>query len=275
MISDSLAPEVRDRLRHAVTITREAGEFTLRYFRQKGVQIAHKVDGSPVTEADQGAEKLLRKRISELFPDDAILGEEFGDQPGTSGYRWVLDPIDGTKSFIHGVPLYTNLVAVLRGALNDAEPLLGVINAPAAGEMVYAARGGGCWFTLNDESPVPARVSTTDRLANGLFVTTEVPTFTSARQRDALDVYLAIQNKAGIVRAWGDGYGYLLVATGRAEVIVDPVLNLWDAAALQPVIEEAGGHFVDWQGNATVYTGDAVATNGRVTDEVLAITRGR
>jgi fructose-1,6-bisphosphatase/inositol monophosphatase family enzyme len=104
---------------------------------------------------------------------------------------------------------------------------------------------------------------------------TEVATFANGRTRDAVDVFLALERKAGLVRAWGDGYGYLLVATGRADAMVDPQLNLWDSAPLQPIIEEAGGHFVDWQGNATVHTGDGIGTNGRVTEEVLAITRGR
>jgi histidinol phosphatase-like enzyme (inositol monophosphatase family) len=275
MFSDSLSPEVCERLAHAVAIAREAGKFTLQFFRREGVEVDRKDDGSPVTAADRGAEELLRRRISERFPADGILGEEFGDTPGTSDFRWVLDPIDGTKSFIHGVPLFTTLVAVLRGQSHDAEPLLGVIYAPATGEMVYAARGGGCWSASDGASPTVARVSDTQRMADGLFLFTEMDFFAKGRPRDATDVCLALQKKSGLVRAWGDAYGYLLVATGRAEAMVDPQLNLWDAAALQPIIEEAGGHFVDWQGNATIYTGDGIGTNGRVTDEVLAVTRGR
>ena len=275
MIEDSLAPEINDRLRHAVAIAREAGQFTLQFFRQSGVQIDRKADGSPVTVADRGAEELLRRRISEIFPADAILGEEFGEQPGTSGFRWVLDPIDGTKSFIHGVPLYTTLVAVIRDEPEGAKPLLGVIHAPATGEMAYAASGAGAWFALEGQSPTPARVSTTPRLEEGLFLTSEIASFAKGRPRDATDVFLSLQSTARLARTWGDAYGYMLVATGRAEAMVDPQMNLWDAAALQPIIEEAGGHFFDWQGNATVYSGDAIATNGRVTEEVLSITRGR
>jgi histidinol phosphatase-like enzyme (inositol monophosphatase family) len=270
MISETLPTEVRERLRHAVTIAREAGQLTLHFFRGT-VQVDRKQDGSPVTVADRKGEELLRRRISEVFPNDAILGEEFGDQPGDSGFRWVLDPIDGTKSFIHGVPLFTTLVAVLQGT----EPALGIIYAPAAGEMVYAACGGGCWLALDGRPAVPARVSNTPSLAESLMVTSEVATFAKGRANDTVDVFLSLERKAGLVRGWGDGYGYLLVATGRAEVMVDPQLNLWDAAPLKPIIEEAGGHFVDWQGNATVYSGDGIGTNGRVTDEVLAITRGR
>ena len=275
MISDLLAPEVRQRLRHAVQIAREAGQFTLGFFRRADVQVDRKLDGSPVTAADRGAEELLRRRISEVFPTDAILGEEFGDQPGSSGFRWVLDPIDGTKSFIHGVPLYTTLVAIIGDQPGEAVPLLGVIYAPATGEMVYAARGGGCWFALDGQPPTLARVSSIEQLADGLFLTSEVASFTSGRTRDAIDVFLALQREARLARTWGDAYGYLLVATGRAEAMIDPQMNLWDAAALQPIIEEAGGHFVDWQGNATVHSGDAIATNGSITNEILARTRGR
>src|SRR6476469_1191640 len=130
------------RLQFAVEIAREAGELTLRYFRRADVAVETKADDSPVTIADRSAEELLRQRIGERFPRDAIIGEEFGEQTGQSGFQWILDPIDGTKSFIHGVPLYTTLVAVLE---ND-EPRIGVIHAPAVGETAYAAVGSGCWY---------------------------------------------------------------------------------------------------------------------------------
>src|SRR5690606_3368373 len=133
MPSDSAAADTSARLRHAIEIAREAGQLTLKFFRQGGVQVDRKADGSPVTAADRGAEELLRRRITEKFPQDAILGEEFGEQTGTAGYRWVLDPIDGTKSFIHGVPLYTTLVAVIRDEPRDATPVLGVVYAHATG----------------------------------------------------------------------------------------------------------------------------------------------
>jgi histidinol phosphatase-like enzyme (inositol monophosphatase family) len=202
------------------------------------------------------------------------LGEEFGAIDGSSGYRWVLDPIDGTKSFIHGVPLYTTLVAVLAGE----QPRLGVIYAPACGEMVFAAAGCGCWY-CDDRHPeystTPARVSGVQTLRDATLLTSEIATFNTERAKDALAVYLELQQAVRLARTWGDGYGYLMVATGRAEVMIDPAMNLWDAAPLQTIIEEAGGRFTDWQGCATVHSSDSIATNGLVTDEVLAITRGR
>jgi histidinol-phosphatase len=261
---------LQERLDWAVEIAREAGRLTLEYFRRPNLQVDRKADDSPVTVADRQAEELLRRRIAERFADDGILGEELGLQAGGSGYQWVLDPIDGTKSFIHGVPLYTTLVAVLEG---DAARV-GVIHAPALGETVYAAAGHGCWYTSDGHPAVPPRranVSTVAYLREGLLLTSEIASFAGERQPDALDV----QRQARLARTWGDGYGYLMVATGRAEVMIDPVMNLWDAAPLQPVIEEAGGRFTDWQGRPTVHSGDAVATNGLVAGEVLALTMKR
>jgi histidinol-phosphatase len=261
---------ISERLQLAIAIAQEAGDVTLRHFRRHDLQVERKADKTPVTIADRAAEELLRKRIAERFPDDAIIGEEFGATHGSSGYQWALDPIDGTKSFVHGVPLYTTLVAVLR----DQQPLLGVIHAPAAAETVYASAGGGCWYVSEKGAqPRPARASTVPRLAEGLLLTTEIRSFAEGRTRNAMDVFQQLERAARLTRTWGDGYGYLMVATGRAEVMVDPELDLWDLAALQPVIEEAGGTFCDWQGRATVHSRDAIATNGVVTEEVLAITR--
>jgi histidinol phosphatase-like enzyme (inositol monophosphatase family) len=270
-MASTLDKAVSERLELAVAIAQEAGQLTLRYFRRDDLQVERKADKSPVTIADRGAEELLRKRISERFSQDAIVGEEYGASDGKSGYTWALDPIDGTKSFVHGVPLYTTLVAVLR----DDKPCVGVIHAPAAAEIVYAQTGGGCWYIgENGAQPRPARVSKVARLSESLLLTTEVRTFTEGRPRDAMRVFQSLEQSARLTRTWGDGYGYLMVATGRAEAMIDPELDIWDLAALMPVIEEAGGTFCDWQGQTTVHSRDAIATNGRVNEEVLAITRG-
>jgi histidinol-phosphatase len=259
--------EIAERLQFAVEIAREAGDGTLRYFRRADLAVEQKADRSPVTIADRSAEELLRQRIGERFPRDAIIGEEFGEQTGQSEFQWILDPIDGTKSFIHGVPLYTTLVAVLQ---ND-EPLIGVIHAPALGETVYAAEGMGCRYKSGSAAkPQMAQVSSVATLSEGLLLTTEIVGFRD-RRSDATDVFMRLQRAAGVTRTWGDGYGYLMVATGRAEIMVDPIVNLWDAAPLLPIIQEAGGHFGDWNGNPTIRAGEALATNGRLTREVLAI----
>jgi histidinol phosphatase-like enzyme (inositol monophosphatase family) len=263
--------DITGRLTFAVEIAREAGDGTLKHFRRRDLEVESKADASPVTIADREAEQLLRQRIADRFPDDGIVGEEFGTQQGTSEFRWVLDPIDGTKSFIHGIPLYTTLVAVLRGD----NPVIGVVHAPAQAEAVYAATGSGCWY-MSERLPTPqiARVSDVSSLANGLLLTSEIEGFRKRQGGDAIDVLLRLARAARVARTWGDGYGYLMVATGRAEVMIDPIMNLWDAAPLMPIIEEAGGRFSDWTGRPTVHSGEALATSGLVADEVLALVRG-
>jgi histidinol-phosphatase len=254
------------RLELALTAAREAGAITLKYFRESNYAVELKRDRSPVTIADREAEQHLRKRIAATFPADGILGEEFPEQPGESGYRWILDPIDGTKSFISGVPLYGALI----GVELEGRSIVGVIHIPALGETVYASRGQGAWTVRGDRQPMPARVSRTPRLADCLFCTSEVKTFTRSARREAFDEFDAA---CRLARTWGDCYGYLLVATGRADVMVDPLMNVWDCAALQPILEEAGGTFTDWRGQPTIYGGEAIATNGLVLEEVLAISQ--
>ncbi len=261
------SPQPDDRLAFAADIARQAGDLTLKFFRNRGLAVERKSDGSPVTQADREAEQLLRQLIGKQYPDDGIVGEEFGETPGTSGFCWVLDPIDGTKSFVSGVPLYTTLVAVLE----NNQPRTGVIYAPAADEMVFAEQGKGCWHSLNNGSPMPAQVSEVATLDDAVFVTTSARAFSTGRSPDGSPVYQALQSTCQITRTWGDAFGYLLVATGRAEVMIDPVVNLWDIAALQPIIEEAGGKFFDWQGRATVHSGDAVATNALLAEQIKKI----
>lgn len=269
-ISESLAAEIAPRLALALAAAKAAGQLTLQYFQQDNFQVERKSDASPVTIADRSAEQLLRERIAAQFPRDGILGEEFGASDGVggsaSGFRWILDPIDGTKSFISGVPLYGTMV----GVEHAGRALVGVVFMPGLDEGVYASAGQGAWRWRGAQPPVRARVSQRARLADGLFVTSQVDTFA---QRGAAAAFDALQKAASLTRTWGDCYGYLLVATGRAELMADPILNVWDAAAVQPIIEEAGGTFTDWQGDPTIHAGEAIATNGHVLDEVLAVTR--
>jgi histidinol-phosphatase len=261
-----LAAEIARRLDLALAAGKEAGRLTLQYFQQVNLQVERKSDASPVTIADRSAEQLLRERISAAFPCDGTLGEEFGSSEGTSGFTWILDPLDGTKSFICGVPLFGTLV----GVEHEGRCLAGIIYFPALDSGVSASAGQGTWYFQGAGQPRRLRVSQKPRLADGLFVTSQVDTFA---QRGAAAVFDALQKAAYITRTWGDCYGYFLVATGRAEVMVDPIMNVWDGAAMQPILEEAGGTFTDWQGNATFRGGEGIATNGRVLKEVLTITR--
>jgi histidinol phosphatase-like enzyme (inositol monophosphatase family) len=258
--------EVARRFDQLVELARAAGRVTLEYFQRDNFTVERKSDNSPVTVADRAAEQWLRTAIKSRFPKDAVLGEEFGELPGDSGFRWILDPIDGTKSFIGGVPLYSTLI----GVEWSGRCVLGVIYVPALDEIIYARRGHGAWHQRCQAAPVVARVSQRDNLRDGIFVTSQVDNFD---QRGAGEAFRQIQAASYVTRTWGDAYGYLLVATGRAEVMVDPKMNVWDCAALQPIMEEAGGTFTDWQGVSTIYGGEAIATNGLVLPQVLKITR--
>ena len=271
--TESAAAAAEERLEWARSIALEAGEITLQHFRSTTLGVDWKGDGSPVTVADRAAEEHLRQRISERFPTDAILGEEFPEKPGESGYKWILDPIDGTKPFMHGVPLYTNLVAVLEE--DNGEPILGVINAPASRETIHAAIGSGAWYQYGDAEPYRAKVSEIEDLKQGLFLTGDVAGFRTDRNADATDVYFELQNQARISRTWGDAYGYMMVAIGRAEVMIDAAMSVWDAACLKPILEEAGGTFTSWNGDPTVHAGEGVATNGKVFAQVMAATKGK
>jgi histidinol phosphatase-like enzyme (inositol monophosphatase family) len=252
--------ELRQLLDFAVHLAREAGEITRHYFKSSFVT-ERKADRSFVTNADREAEAYLRSAITQSFPADGILGEEEGERIGTSGRRWIIDPIDGTYSFVHGVPLY----AVLIGLEIDDEPILGAVNLPALNELVYAARGLGCFW--NGE---PARVSTTSSLSEGLLLCTDFGTCAQNGFGPAAEV---LQRSVSARRTWGDAYGHILVATGRADIMLDPVMNVWDCAALLPVIEEAGGRFTDWQGRSTIHGGNAISTNASLFGRVMEVVR--
>ena len=247
-------------LQFAVELARGAGDITLKYFR-KTPETTTKTDGSYVTIADREAEAHIRKQIAERFPDDGILGEEEGESQGSSGRRWIIDPIDGTFSFVHGVPFY----GVLIGVETDGEMTAGVINIPALGEIVSAAKDSGCY--LNGE---PTRVSQTRKLEDALLLCTD---FTACERYGFGEAAERLQSRAKASRTWGDCYGYVLVATGRADVMLDPVMNVWDCAALLPIMEEAGGTFTDWRGVGEVDAGNSIATNGLLFDEVMSVVK--
>lgn len=250
--------ELKGLLDFAVEIAREAGEITLRHFRGS-FAAERKADNTFVTVADREAEAHLRARIEAAFPEDSILGEEGGEKSGASNRRWILDPIDGTFSFVHGVPLY----GVLIGVELMGEPALGVVNLPAASEIVYAARGLGCFWNGG-----PASVSPTTSIEGALLLCTD---FGTCEQYGFGSASATLQRRADARRTWGDAYGHVLVATGRADIMLDPVMNIWDCAALLPIVEEAGGTFTDWTGKRTIDGGNAISTNGALLEPVLQI----
>ncbi len=241
----------------AEEVARLAGAHALSHFRQDGLVVETKHDGSPVTNADREAERLAREWIEQRFPEDGIVGEELGTIRPNARRQWFLDPIDGTKAFVRGVPLWGTLVAVAEG--NTV--LAGALFCPALDELVVAERGAGCFWNGRR-----AWVSSVSSLNEATVVTTDVRSIPTGLER--------LLRRGEVCRTWGDCYGYLLVATGRADVMVDPVMSVWDSAALQPIIEEAGGVFTDFGGKATAFGGSAVATNAKLAVEVRALLAG-
>jgi histidinol-phosphatase len=255
------APELREVLDFAVKIAQRAGSFTLDYF-QKGTPFELKADRSPVTIADRGAEQRLRQWIEEKYPTHGVLGEELGEKGGSVPARWILDPIDGTFSFISGVPLYSVLV----GFEWQGEMLAGVIHLPALRETVSAARGLGCWW--NGQR---ARVSDVAELSQARLSVTSAKLF---EQPGRMADFERLRDAVHADRGWADAYGYACLATGRVDIVADPIMNIWDNAALLPVVTEAGGTFTDWSGRPTHTAPEALATNGRLLQPVLAVLRG-
>lgn len=257
-----MSDEWKAREEFALEIAREASALILRFYQNADLAVELKGDESPVTAADRGAEELLRDRIGKQFPDDSIVGEEFGETAGRNGYRWILDPIDGTMSFVHGVPLFGTLIGL---EAND-EPVMGVCRIPALDEVAWATRGHATWWQTGTGEPRRAQVSGTERLDQAMFSFTAIELFGQNGVRPAFD---AVLQRCRDSRGWGDCYGHLLVATGRADLMIDPIMNVWDTAPLLPILQEAGGHFLDWTGRATIRGGNGISVNDHLKDELM------
>ncbi len=251
-------PSLQDLLAVATEAAYLGGRRTLAYFNA-GVAVETKADNTPVTRADRESEEIIRARILKTYPTHGILGEEGGAKAGDNDYRWIIDPIDGTKTFICGVPFYGVLIGVeVRG-----KPSVGVCYLPAFDEMVTAALGHGCYWNGRR-----AHVSTVSKLEDAALLSTSI-THANARS----DAWEKLVARTKLQRTWGDCYGYVLVATGRADVMIDPEMNPWDCAPFGPIFEEAGGHFTTWDGTPTIWGKDAVASNAALHAQVIAITK--
>ncbi len=266
MAAEMPPDDMQARLDFALEVALEVEAIILDHYQSGDLNVDRKHDNSPVTIADRQAETVIRAGISRHFPGDGVLGEEFGETVGSTGFHWVLDPLDGTKAFIHGVPLFGTLI----GVEFKKQCVLGVCHFPALGETAWAVKGRGAWWRKAGCAPRRAQVSQTADLAQGLFSFTTVQGFTRIGRPE---VFAALVERAGLSRGWGDCYGHILVATGRAEVMVDPLMNPWDAAAIVPIVEEAGGAFVDWRGEPTIYSGNGISVNAALRETVLNITR--
>ena len=238
-------------LQLAVELAEQAGRLTLDYYSRKSLQVFSKRDATPVTEADRKAEELIRAAITARYPEDGLLGEEFDERPSANNRRWIIDPIDGTKAFIHRVPLYGVLIALeVDGLLK-----LGVVHFPALGELYHAERGSGAF--LNGS---PISVSSVSDINQATVLYTEREYLLDPPSLHPVDL---LRRDANLVRGWGDCYGHMLVASGRAEVSVDKIMSPWDCAALIPVVIEAGGCCFDYRG-VTTMSGEGLVRANRI-----------
>lgn len=241
-------PSLNEVLEFALALSTEAGRLILPLW--KNVAVDHKPDGSEVTEADRGAELLLRRRIAERYPDHAILGEEFGgERPPRAEHLWLLDPVDGTASFAMGVPLFGTLIAYLR----RGQACVGVIGAHALRETVYAASGQGCWYTCDDRAPHRVRTSAVGDLAQAFVVSTGLDHSDLDPRAPNPSVRLSrLYRHARRFRWSGDCVNYALLCQGRIDVALDTRMNPWDIAPIVPCVREAGGVLTSLDGNEDV-----------------------
>jgi histidinol-phosphatase len=251
-------PEWKARYESAVSAAEEAARLALRWF-DADIAVELKADQSPVTVADRDAETLLRNTLLGRFPGDGFLGEEFGDQPGTSGFRWIIDPIDGTRNFVRGIPIWGTLV----GLEHQGESIAGVVAAPALGHTWRGLRGDGAY---RDHRRI--HVSRTNTLAESTIFYTSLSWFARAGREDAL---LRLVKRTQTQRGFGDFYGHVLVAQGSGELMLEHGVKVWDVAAILPIVEEAGGRFTDWTGQATIYRPDILVSNGAVHGDTLQL----
>jgi len=255
------------RLEFAVNSASASSRLTLDYFCSTNLDESTKLDGSPVTAGDRACELDLRARIARAYPDDSILGEEFERTIGTSGYEWVIDPIDGTISFVQGVPFFGTMLA----CMHDGNPVLGVIVMPALNETVYAGDGLGCWHVTPGNGARRVRVSDVAQVDQALINTTSMSYFQTHEHRRLYD---HLDARCKHTRGWSDCYGWVLLATGRVDAVIEPVLSLWDFAAAIPIIVEAGGNWNDMHGDQLLESGEMIAANPSLLAEINELISG-
>jgi histidinol-phosphatase len=241
-----------------------ADKISVSRFRALDLHVSTKPDLTPVSDADTAVEKALRATLGRARPRDAVLGEEYGETAATAGAgkrRWVIDPIDGTKNYVRGVPVWATLIALLDGD----EPVVGLVSAPALNRRWWAATGLGAYAGRHQSAATQIHVSGVGQLADASFCYSSL---TGWEERGRLDPMIDIMRRAWRSRAFGDFYGYMLLAEGAVDIMVEPELSLWDLAALVPIVTEAGGTFTDLAGRPGPYGGSALATNGKLHDEI-------
>jgi histidinol-phosphatase len=246
----------------ALRLADEADAITRARFGALDLKVDAKPDLTPVSDADLAVEKAIRQVLEQERPEDSVLGEEFGGDVEFTGRQWVIDPIDGTKNFVRRVPVWATLISLLE----DGVPVVGVASAPALVRRWWAAAGSGAWSTFESEAPKPISVSAVAELGSASL------TFSSLsgwRERGLRENFLALTDDVWRVRAYGDFLSYCLLAEGAVDIATEPEVSLWDLAALDILIREAGGRFTSLDGIPGPHGGDATATNGLLHDEVL------
>jgi histidinol-phosphatase len=242
----------------ALELADTADEITMRHFRSVDLLVESKPDTTPVTEADRSVERVVRERLAGARPGDAVVGEEYGTV-GSSARRWIVDPVDGTKNFIRGVPVWATLIALQ----NNGRGVVGVVSAPALHRRWWAALGLGAFA-----DGVPIHVSKVAALGDAHF---SYSSLTGWAEQHRLDGFLELSAAAWRTRGFGDFWSHMLVAEGGADIAAEPEVSVWDLAALQVIVEQAGGTFTDLSGNPTCEGGSAVSSNGLMHDEVLRL----
>ncbi len=257
--------DLKKRVDFALEVARSAGNTAANYFGTNKLNTEYKKDESPVTAADRACEEFIRSRIEQVYPEDGIVGEEFGVKKGSSGLNWYIDPIDGTQSFVTGVPFFATMIALETAG----DSVMGVVHFPMLNETVYAFKGGGTWWKRHTADTFEkAHVTKTPSLSQARMTSSSINYF---RQTQREEILYDVSKKAKWVHGWGDSFGQILVATGRLDLTLDPLMFDWDSMPLKPIVEEAGGVFADFKGQRTAFGKSAFSCNPKLHEEVLKI----
>ncbi len=251
-----MSNDLKSRYDAGIELAQKAAKIAMGYY-ETALDIEWKNDESPVTVADREAEKFLRSSLNKYFNHDGFLGEEYDDEPGDSGYRWIIDPIDGTRNFVRGIPIW----ATLLGLEYKGEMLAGITVAPGLNQTYRALRGDGAF--RND---IKINVSTINSLGASQLFYSSISWFVKAGMEKE---FLALASATEKQRGFGDFYGFVLVAQGAGEIMIEHGVHAWDVASIIPLIEEAGGKFSDWKGNKSIYAPDVLVTNGILHQQIL------
>ncbi|MBB1242810.1 histidinol-phosphatase [Streptomyces durbertensis] len=264
-------PDYLDDLRLAHVLADTADSATMERFRALDLKVETKPDMTPVSEADKAAEELVRTALQRARPRDSVLGEEFGVTEGSGPRRWIIDPIDGTKNYVRGVPVWATLIALMEYGEGGNRPVVGVVSAPALNRRWWAAEGAGAYTGRSLSSATRLHVSRVGRLQDASFAYSSLSGW---EERGRLGGFLDLTRECWRTRAYGDFWPYMMVAEGSVDVCAEPELSLWDMAATAVIVQEAGGVFTGLDGRPGPHSGDAAASNGLLHQDLLSYLGG-